>query len=137
MKERQLTWGSDTVGRWETFFDFSGLPIWGAESARKITRSEWHPLINLVWSMWEAAHALAFIRIPETQQRKEGKKSDTAKKLIKLANTASIRSSGRWCSGEEASPSEKEWAKTVWPFPMDKPAEGINGTVPACEGVMG
>ena len=47
VKEHQLTLDGDAVGRWETFFDFSGLPIWGAESARKIVQSEWGPLINV------------------------------------------------------------------------------------------
>ena len=47
VKEHQLTLEGDTVCRWETFFDFSGLPIWGAESAGKIVQSQWGPLISV------------------------------------------------------------------------------------------
>ena len=108
-----------------------------AELARKIIQQEWGPLINVIWSTWEASQTLAFLRIPETQQHKANSaKSDNAKRLCKLANTANIRASGTWCNGEVATPSEKEWAKTVWPFPVTEQIEWAKGLIEICAAVL-
>ena len=63
-------------------------------------------------------------------------KSDNAKRLCNLANTASIRSKGTWCNGEVASPAEQEWAETGWPFSVKQQVEGANGLVDICAGEL-
>ena len=94
------------------------------------------PLTNVIWSTWEASQAIAFLRVPETQPHKQTKKSDLAKQLINLANTASIRSKGTWCNMQQATASEKEWAKSYWPFDVQQQVEGANGIIEACTGAM-
>ena len=103
VKEDELTLPSGSVGRLENYYDFSGMPIWGADAEDKITQKEWKPLINVIWSTWDSAHALSFLRIPETQQEKAYKnKSKVAQRLCRLSDAAHIRSNGKWCSGDDA-----------------------------------
>ena len=40
------------------------------------------------------------------------------------------------CKGEVATPSEKEWAKTVWPFPVTEQIEGAKGLIEMCPGEL-
>ena len=95
------------------------------------------PLINVIWSTWEASQAVAFLRIPETQSHKANKdKSDLARQLCSLANAACIRAKGTWCNEQAATPSEIEWAKTCYPFPVDRQVEGANGIIDICTGVL-
>ena len=49
------------------------MGVRGGKAKRKITQAEWMPLINVVWSTWEASQAVAFLHIPETQRHKEYK----------------------------------------------------------------
>ena len=77
------------------------------------------------------------MRIPEAQQHKAHRdKSDCAKRLCKLSNTASIRSKGVWCNGEAASESEKDWAESVWPFPVLQQLEVVNRLLSSCDGEL-
>ena len=95
-------------------------------------------MINVVWSFWESVEACAFLRVPETQTDKAwGKKSDCAKALNHLANTACIRATGQWCNGELATPKEQEWAATAYPFPMKEKVLGAHNKMLAiCDGLM-
>ena len=137
VKEGLLTLPKDAEGRKALFLDFSALPIWGVDAKEKINKTEWHNIINVIWSTWEFAHAVAFIRIPETQQHKKNKdKTDCAKRLCQLANCAAIRSRGVWACGTPADESTKRWAETVWPFPVQKPIEGAKGLLALCDGTM-
>ena len=97
---------------------------------------DWPDFINVLWSTWDHAQAVAFLRIPESQPEKPKKKSDTAKKLYDLAHAASIRSKGIWATGEIASPSERSWAETAYPFPITKPLNGAKGLLALCDGVL-
>ena len=130
-----LTLPSDAEGRNALYLDFSGLPIWGVDAKQKIVGKEWNNIINVLWSMWEHAQVLSFIRIPETQQhKKHADKSDCAKRLCKLANTASIRASGCWACGTPAT--EKSWAQGVWPFPVEGKIQGAKGLLALCNGEL-
>ena len=100
-------------------------------------RSKWHNIINVIWSTWEHAQAMAFIRIPETQQHKPTKqKTDCAKRLCRLANAASIRSKGVWTCGTPASDYDKRWAATSWPFPVKTEIQGAKGILAICNGEL-
>ena len=70
----------------------------------------------------------------ETLQNKQ--KTDCAKRLCRLADTASIRSSGCWTCGTPASEADKIWAQSVWPFPVEERIEGAKGLLALCDGVM-
>ena len=92
-------------------------------------------MINVIWSTWEHAQAMAFMRIPETQQHKENKnKSECARRLCRLADTASIRSAGVWTCGTPATESERRWAQDIWPFPVKTKVEGPKGLLAICDG---
>ena len=133
-----LTLTSDMKGLNALFLDFSELPIWGVDAKKKkIDGKEWKNIINLVWSTWDHAQAMAFIRIPETQQHKKNSdKTDCAKRLCRLANAASIRSEGVWTCGTPASKADKEWAAGIWPFPVDRPLQGAKGMLAICDGAL-
>ena len=91
----------------------------------------------MLWSTWEHAQAIAFMRIPEIQQHKKyGDKSDCAKKLYNLGNTASIRSKGIWANGQPASEEDRKWAENHWPFNVEKALEGANGILSKCRGEL-
>ena len=80
---------------------------------------------------------MAFIRIPETQQHKKNdQKNKTAKRLCRLADTASIRSSGCWTNGTPATEYYKTWAQTVWPFPIEEEIVGAKGLLALCDGEL-
>ena len=111
--------------------------IWGVSSTKKIAKKEWNNIINLIWSTWEHAQAMAFLRIPETQQHKPTKqKTECAKRLCRLANTASIRSQGVWTCGTPATEADKAWAATVWPFPVKEELRGAKGILAICDGEL-
>ena len=102
-----------------------------------LLRKEWNNIINVIWSTWEHAQAMAFLRIPETQQHKNSKqKTECAKRLCKLANCAAIRSRGVWVCGTPADEEAKRWAETVWPFPVEERIEGAKGLLALCDGTM-
>ena len=137
IREDLLTLPSDSVNRNAIYYDFSALPIWGVSSTKKIMRKEWNNIINVIWSTWEHAQAMAFLRIPETQQHKRSDdKTKCAKRLCRLANTASIRSQGVWTCGTPASESEKQWAATVWRFPVETELQGAKGILAICDGEL-
>ena len=97
--------------------------------------ADWPDFINVLWSTWDHAQAIAFLRIPETQpERPKKEKSKAALKLYNLAHAASIRSKGIWATGELASPSDIAWAATAWPFPVRNKLMGAKGLLQLCDG---
>ena len=137
--EGELTLPSKAVGRLEPYLCFEELPIWGPDTEMgRIDEYEWGPVLNVVWSFCESAEACAFLRIEETQpDKKWGDKSNCAKALNHIANTACIRATGQWCNGTLASESERAWAEGAWPFPMKEDVMGAHGVVvKAGDGLM-
>ena len=96
---------------------------------------DWKDFINVLWSTWDHAQAVAFLRIPEAQPEKpKNMKGKGALRLYNLAHAASIRSKKIWATGELASPSDISWAETAWPFPIKKQLEGAKGLLQLCDG---
>ena len=62
VRDDLLTLPSGAWNRYETYYDFSALPIWGIACKKKIMRKEWGNVINVIWSTWEHAQVVAFMR---------------------------------------------------------------------------
>ena len=56
--------------------------------------------------------------------------------LVWGAETRLTVFNGIWCSGEEATESEKQWAEIVGPFTVTEQVEGANGLLSICDGEM-
>jgi len=108
--EYVITLQASKVDQTETFFDFSKLHIFEAEHT--LSGASWDQIINMIYTAFNLADAIALALIPEATT-----KSDTSKNLRWLAEARRIMHSGRWSDGRVASDKEKEDAMQACPFP--------------------